>query len=54
MTISREYSKFYIDGKWQDTDSRDKFTVVSPATGKTVGSVPAAAFSYIQRVAPSF
>jgi betaine-aldehyde dehydrogenase len=40
--IAREYSRFYIDGRWQAPQSRERFEVVSPATGRPIGFVPAA------------
>src|SRR5690606_41363194 len=40
--FSREYTGFFIDGAWRQPSGSDVFTVVSPSTGKRIGSVPAA------------
>ncbi len=40
--LSREYPNLYIDGRWQEPDSKERFDVISPATGETIGYVPAA------------
>jgi aldehyde dehydrogenase (NAD+) len=40
--LSREYPKLYIDGGWQEPDSKEHFDVVNPATGEKIGYVPAA------------
>lgn len=42
MEFPREYSGFFINGSWQESDSDDRFSVVSPANGKVIGSVPSA------------
>src|SRR4051812_40607502 len=39
--LSREYPKLYIDGRWQEPDSKERFDVISPATGEKIGYVPA-------------
>lgn len=39
---SREYSSFYIGGKWLPPQSDAVFTVVSPRSEERIGSVPAA------------
>lgn len=38
----RNYTEFFIDGDWRAAQSTDTFTVVSPSTGKPIGSVPVA------------
>ena len=40
--IPREYPDFYIDGAWRKPESSDIFQVVSPASGRPIGFVPAA------------
>ena len=40
--LSREYPNLYIDGRWQEPDSNERFDVISPATGEKIGYVPAA------------
>ena len=40
--LSREYPSLYIDGGWQEPDSKERFDVISPATGEKIGYVPAA------------
>ena len=40
--LPREYTKLYIDGRWQEPDSKERFDVISPATGEKIGYVPAA------------
>ena len=37
-----EYTSFFIDGQWHESDSTESFTVVSPSTGQSIGSVPSA------------
>ena len=39
--LRRDYQELFIDGKWQAPDSKDVFDVVNPATGETIGHVPA-------------
>src|SRR3954453_22264755 len=39
--LGREYPKLYIDGRWQEPDSKERFDVISPATGEKIGYVPA-------------
>ena len=40
--LSREYPNLYIDGRWQEPDSKERFDVISPASGEKIGYVPAA------------
>ena len=40
--IAREYSSFYIDGEWRDSDSARAIDVISPRSGERIGGVPAA------------
>jgi len=40
--LNREYTGFYIDGRWQTAKSEEKFEVFSPTTGEKIGHVPAA------------
>src|SRR6201994_3541593 len=40
--LSREYPNLYIDGRWQEPDSKERFDVISPATGERIGFVAAA------------
>ena len=47
--LSREYPSLYIDGGWQEPDSTERFDVISPATGKKIGFVPAANSADIDR-----
>jgi betaine-aldehyde dehydrogenase len=47
--LQREFSRFYIDGAWQTPDSKERFDVVSPATGKIIGHVPKASTADIDR-----
>ena len=39
---SRDYSSFYIGGKWLPAQSDAVFDVVSPRSEERIGSVPAA------------
>src|SRR3954454_12768960 len=39
--LSREYPQLYIDGRWQEPDSKERFDVISPATGEKIGYVAA-------------
>ena len=39
--LSREYPKLYIDGGWQEPDSKERFDVISPGTGEKIGYVAA-------------
>jgi aldehyde dehydrogenase (NAD+) len=41
-TLRREYTGFYIDGDWRPSTSTDALDVISPATGRRIGAVPAA------------
>ena len=47
--LSREYPSLYIDGGWQEPDSKERFDVISPATGEKIGFVPAANDADIDR-----
>jgi aldehyde dehydrogenase (NAD+) len=47
--LSREYPKLLIDGRWQEPDSKERFDVISPATGEKIGYVPAANSTDIDR-----
>ena len=47
--LQREFSRLYIDGAWQTPDSKERFDVVSPATGKVIGHVPKASTADIDR-----
>ena len=47
--LSREYPGLYIDGGWQEPDSKETFDVISPATGEKIGLVPAANAADIDR-----
>src|SRR5436305_7880598 len=47
--LSRDYSNLYIDGRWQEPDSKERFDVISPATGEKIGYVPAANETDIDR-----
>src|SRR5690349_18948123 len=47
--LPREYTKLYIDGQWQDPESRERFDVISPTTGEKIGFVPAANAADIDR-----
>ncbi len=40
--LNREYSGFYIDGRWQSAQSEERFEVISPTTGEKIGYVPVA------------
>jgi betaine-aldehyde dehydrogenase len=40
--IQREYSGFYIDGGWRESASTETIDVISPASGRRIGGVPAA------------
>jgi len=39
--LRREYPELFIDGQWQEPDSKDRFDVINPATGEKIGHVPA-------------
>src|SRR3954453_11217836 len=41
-TLPHDYTGFYIDGAWRPSSSTDALDVISPATGKRIGAVPAA------------
>ena len=47
--LSREYPSLYIDGGWQEPDSKERFDIISPATGEKIGYVPAADNADIDR-----
>jgi aldehyde dehydrogenase (NAD+) len=47
--LPREFPDLYIDGRWQEPDSHDRFDVISPATGEKIGYVPAANTTDIDR-----
>ena len=47
--LPREFPNLFIDGRWQEPDSKERFEVVSPATGETIGYVPAANSTDIDR-----
>src|SRR5438270_9196254 len=47
--LSRDYSNLYIDGRWQEPDSKERFDVISPATGEKIGYAPAANETDIDR-----
>src|ERR1700757_3395720 len=47
--LPREFPNLYIDGRWQEPDSEQRFDVVSPASGETIGHVPAANSADIDR-----
>ena len=40
--LPREYPNLFIDGRWQKPDGNDRFDVISPSTGETIGYVPVA------------
>src|SRR6201996_4575300 len=37
LMLPREYPNLYIDGRWQEPDSKERFDVISPATGERIG-----------------
>src|SRR3954451_23277788 len=41
-TLAHEYTGFYVNGNWRPSTSTDALEVISPATGKRIGAVPAA------------
>ena len=47
--LPREFPNLYIDGRWQEPDSTERFDVISPATGEKIGYVPAATEADIDR-----
>lgn len=47
--LPRQFPNLYIDGRWQEPESKERFDVVSPATGETIGYVPAANTTDIDR-----
>lgn len=40
--LPRNYTGFFINGEWRPAESTEVLEVISPSTGKTIGSVPAA------------
>jgi aldehyde dehydrogenase (NAD+) len=40
--IPRRYSSFYIDGRWQESQSAEVLDVISPRSGEHIGHVPSA------------
>ena len=38
--LPREYPNLFIDGRWQEPDSTERFDVISPSTGEKIGYVP--------------
>jgi aldehyde dehydrogenase (NAD+) len=48
-TLSRAYSRFYIDGEWQEPDSGERLDVVSPHSGQVIGHVPMASTVDVDR-----
>ena len=51
--LSREYADLYYDGGWQEPDSKERFDVISPATGEKIGYVAAANDTDIDRAVES-
>jgi betaine-aldehyde dehydrogenase len=47
--LPREFPDLYIDGRWQEPDSKERFDVISPATGEKIGYVAAANETDIDR-----
>ena len=47
--LPREFPNLYIDGRWQEPDSKGRLDVISPATGEKIGYVPAASEADIDR-----
>jgi betaine-aldehyde dehydrogenase len=47
--LPREFPNLYIDGRWQEPDSKERFDVISPATGEKIGYVAAANNTDIDR-----
>jgi len=47
--LPREFPNLYIDGRWQEPDSKERFDVISPATGEKIGYVAAANDTDIDR-----
>src|SRR5215216_2775443 len=47
--LSREYANFYIDGEWQQPDSKERLEVVSSRSGEVIGYVPKASTSDVDR-----
>ena len=37
--LPREFPNLYIDGRWQEPDSKERLDVISPATGEKIGYV---------------
>ena len=38
--LPREFPNLFIDGRWQEPDSKERFEVISPATGEKIGYDP--------------
>ncbi|HEY5606048.1 MAG TPA: aldehyde dehydrogenase family protein, partial [Thermoplasmata archaeon] len=38
--FAKRMFKMYINGKWVESESRDTFNVVSPASGEVIGTFP--------------
>jgi betaine-aldehyde dehydrogenase len=47
--LPREFPNLYIDGRWQEPDSKERFDVISPSTGEKIGFVPAGSTTDIDR-----
>src|SRR5215210_5486462 len=47
--LPREFTSFFIDGRWQEPDSKESFDVISPSTGEKIGRVPAASITDTDR-----
>jgi aldehyde dehydrogenase (NAD+) len=47
--LPREFPNLYIDGRWQEPDSKERFEVISPSTGEKIGYVPAGNSTDIDR-----
>ena len=45
----RDYSQYYIDGRWQQPLSDERFEVVNPATGEAAGVVTLATVADVDR-----
>jgi betaine-aldehyde dehydrogenase len=47
--LPREFPNLFIDGRWQEPESSERFDVVSPSTGEKIGYVPSATTTDIDR-----
>ena len=47
--LSREYSRFYVDGGWREPDSGARLDVFSPRTAEVIGRVPLASATDVDR-----